>query len=331
MVSLSQIQASNALISSTFPTRLVALFVGGTSGIGEATLKKFAQYSQQPRAYFVGRSQDAADRIVADCKVLNPSGEYIFMKSDVSLIRVVDEVCKEVIAKEKCLNLLFLSQGVLTMDRSETSEHVHLLTALNYYSRLRFITNLLPLIQSPASAAFRRIVTVGGGGKEGPIDAADFPALRVPLPKLRPHLTTLITLGLESVAKIAPEVSFIHDYPGSVITGLYRNMESPPFDASSSVSIEESGERHLYLATSAKFPPKEGERTAVRLGDGVEVALGTTGEMGTGVYSVGEDCESASKEVVELLAGLREQGMVEEVWRHTEGVFKRVSGLDGGQ
>jgi NADP-dependent 3-hydroxy acid dehydrogenase YdfG len=118
MVSISQIQASNALIPSTFPTRLVALFVGGTSGIGEITLKEFAQHSHQPRAYFVGRSHAAAERIVAECKVLNPGGEFIFVKADVSLIRIVDEVCMEIKAKEKALNLLFLTQGVMSIDRS---------------------------------------------------------------------------------------------------------------------------------------------------------------------------------------------------------------------
>jgi NAD(P)-dependent dehydrogenase (short-subunit alcohol dehydrogenase family) len=120
MVSLSQIQASNTFISSTFPTRLVALFVGGTSGIGEITLKKFAQYSHQPRAYFIGRSHAAAERIVAECKTLNPGGEYIFVQADVSLIRVVDTVCDEIRAKEDILNLLFMSQGVMSMDRSGT-------------------------------------------------------------------------------------------------------------------------------------------------------------------------------------------------------------------
>jgi NAD(P)-dependent dehydrogenase (short-subunit alcohol dehydrogenase family) len=119
MVSLSNIQLSNSLISSTLP-RLVAVFVGGTSGIGEITLKKFAKHSHQSRAYFVGRSQDAADRIVAECKALNPQGEYIFIKADVSLIRVVDKVCEEIMAKEKALNILFLSAGVPSMDRSST-------------------------------------------------------------------------------------------------------------------------------------------------------------------------------------------------------------------
>ena len=129
MVSISQVQASNALFSSTFPSRLVALFVGGTSGIGEITLKKFAKYSHQPRAYFVGRSQNAADRIVAECKELNPTGEYTFIKADVSLLRVVDQVCKEIRAQEKSLNILFLSQGVMSMDRSGMSPPPYMLSS----------------------------------------------------------------------------------------------------------------------------------------------------------------------------------------------------------
>lgn len=118
MVSLSAVQSSNSLISSTLPPGLVAVFVGATSGIGEITLKKFASHARQPRAYFIGRSQNAADRILAECKALNPTGEFIFIKADVSLIRVVDEVCKEIKAKEKLLNILFLSAGVPSLDRS---------------------------------------------------------------------------------------------------------------------------------------------------------------------------------------------------------------------
>lgn len=125
MVSLSDVKYSNSLISSTLPPSLVAVFVGATSGIGEITLKKFAEYSRQPRAYFIGRSQDAADRIVAECKALNPEGEYIFMKADVSLIRVVDEVCKDITAKEKTLNMLFLSAGLPSMDRSRMIHLIH--------------------------------------------------------------------------------------------------------------------------------------------------------------------------------------------------------------
>jgi NADP-dependent 3-hydroxy acid dehydrogenase YdfG len=118
MVSLSEIQASNARISSIYPPGLVAVFVGATSGIGEITFKTFAKYSRQPRAHFVGRSQDAADRIIAECKELNPEGEFHFIKADISLIRGVDKVCKEIKEKEKVINILFLSAGVASMDRS---------------------------------------------------------------------------------------------------------------------------------------------------------------------------------------------------------------------
>lgn len=117
MVTLSQVQSSNSLISSTFPPGIVAVFIGATSGIGEATIKQFAKHCRQPRAYFVGRSQDAGDRIAAECKALNAEGDYIFVKADVSLIHVVDEVCEDIKAKEKAINILFLSAGVPSMDR----------------------------------------------------------------------------------------------------------------------------------------------------------------------------------------------------------------------
>ena len=118
MVALSTVTASNARISSALPSNLVALFVGGTSGIGEATLKKFAQHTVSPRVHFIGRSREAADRIVAECKALNPTGQYIFRQADVSLIRNVDKVCEEIKAEEPCINLLFMSCGVPNMDRA---------------------------------------------------------------------------------------------------------------------------------------------------------------------------------------------------------------------
>lgn len=126
MVPLPLVQSSNHLIPSILPPHLIAVFVGATSGIGEATLKQFAKHTVRPRAYFVGRSQDAGDRIAAECKALNPDGEYIFIKADVSLIRVVDEVCEGIKAKEKTINVLFLSAGLPSMDRRGGSPKSHL-------------------------------------------------------------------------------------------------------------------------------------------------------------------------------------------------------------
>ncbi|CAJ2514241.1 Uu.00g023600.m01.CDS01 [Anthostomella pinea] len=227
-------------------------------------------------------------------------------------------------AKEKVVNLLFLSQGVASLDRSETTEHVHLLAALNYYSRIRFITNLLPLIRG--SRTLRRVVSVGGGGHEGPIDASDLPALRVPLPELRGHLTTLVTLGLEAVAASAPEVSFVHDYPGTVRTRITSHLPEEVLKTLVFVPIDEVGDRHLYLATSARYPSATGEGDAVPLGEQVGVALGTDGVAGGGLYSVASDCEGTAQGVRDLLAGLKDRRLVDVVWAHTETEFKRITG-----
>ncbi|KAI1152343.1 NAD(P)-binding protein [Nemania diffusa] len=324
MVFLSSIRSSNSLISSTLPAELVAVFVGATSGIGEATLKKFAKYTPSPRAYFIGRSQEAADRIVAECQALNPAGQYIFRKADVSLIRVVDEVCEEIKAKEQAINILFLSCGVPSMDRSKTVEDVHLLAALNYYARIRFTTNLLPLVRR--APALRRVVTVGGGGHESELDATDFSALRVPLDKLRGHLTSLVTLGLEAVSHSAAGVSFVHNYPGTVRTKLIDYLPEDVLRTLKFIPLDESGERQLYMATSAMFPPADdSDIMGVPLGDGVRVAVGTSGAVGSGMYSVGADCESAPAAVIELLGVMREIGLVHEVLRHTEGEFNRIT------
>ena len=210
------------------------------------------------------------------------------------------------------------------------------MTALGFYSRIRFITNLLPLLQR--ATALRRVITVAGGGNEGPLDSSDFPARRVPLTAIRGHLCTLITLGLESVAKLAPEVSFVHDYPGTVNTSLPGRVEGVLGMLLRAyiyvagywicVPIEECGERHLYLATSARYPPASvgsDGGSGVPLGDGVDLARGTTGQVGNGMYSVGWDGTSASPEVEKLLAGYREKRMVEEVWQHTESEFNRIT------
>lgn len=113
MVALKDVQFSNSKISSTFPTGLVAVFVGATSGIGEFTLLQFAKDVPKAHVYFVGRSQEAADRIKGECQAVNPEGKFEFIKSDVSLIKNVDDVCRIIVSKEKVINLLFQTQGTL--------------------------------------------------------------------------------------------------------------------------------------------------------------------------------------------------------------------------
>ncbi|KAH8648300.1 hypothetical protein BGZ60DRAFT_390609 [Tricladium varicosporioides] len=333
MVALSEVQVSNSHIAIQFPQPLVGIFVGGTGGIGEITLKKFAKYCPQPRAYIIGRSQEASERIIDECKSINPNGQYLFFKEDVSLIKNVDKVCAKIAAAESAINILFLSAGSSDLNHNQTPEGLHLLAALPVYGRFRFIQNLAPLLQN--ATALHRVVTVAGGGKEGRIDTSDFQALRAPFYKFRGHLVSIITLGLEKLEKDMPEVSFVHDFPGAVHTSLIDNTTGflgvllrVMFFLLGwwiCVPIDESGERHLYLATSARFPPAQGTLDAKGVKSETGVCKGSTGDEGSGVYSVGQDCDALSPARMKVLAGMRQKGMVEEIWAHVQGEFDRIS------
>jgi hypothetical protein len=158
----------------------------------------------------------------------------------------------------------------------------------------------------------------------------------------RGHVSSLITLSLEALAKKAPDVAFIHNFPGAVKTNLSRGAKGAAIFILKAVFMvigpmvyryipnQECGERQLYLSTSARYPAGTSGDAAsgVPLAGGVAVVRGTGGESGSGVYSVDWDGESPGPKVEELLAKFRKEGMVEKVWKHTEEEFKRITGLE---
>lgn len=210
--------------------------------------------------------------------------------------------------------------------------------ALAYYARTRFILNLLPRLQQ--ATGLRRVVTVLAGGYEGPIDKDDFQSRRVPLIRMRGHNVSMTDLTLERLAQRAPEVSFVHDYPGAVESGFGRELNGWLIRVAITVfkfvgplfyvPSRESGERHLFFATSAMFSPAEGAGAGagVSVPDGVAAAAGSDGVLGSGVYVVNWTGESAGTKSLETLARLRNEGMGELVWEHTMSEFKRVTGSE---
>lgn len=221
----------------------------------------------------------------------------------------------------------------------ETTEGLHYAIALPVHSRTRFILNLLPLLQN--ATTLRRVVSVFTGTKEGPVNMTDFQGRKVTdLLSHRGHASSLVTLSLESLAAKAPTVSFIHNFPGFVTSGIARGTKGLMMGAFRlistllapllSVPTVEVGDRHVFLATSAKYPAGEsGDMAAgVPLVGGVRVARGITGEVGAGVYSVDAQGESADVRVEELLAQFRKEGLVEEVWKRIVDELVRITGRE---
>lgn len=120
MVTLEQMRSSNSRIGESLPAGMVAVFVGGTSGIGEATMKLFAKHAVEPRIYFVGRSDRAAARIINELPAINPGGQYHFIQADLSLLQNVDDVCHDIKSHESLINLLFLTSGTMVTGKGTT-------------------------------------------------------------------------------------------------------------------------------------------------------------------------------------------------------------------
>ena len=219
-----------------------------------------------------------------------------------------------------------------------TSEGLYYPLALTVHCRARFIVNLLPLLQK--ATTLRRVVSVFAATKEGPIDTTDFHARKGSPMSQRGHASSLVTLSLEALAKKASDVSFVHSYPAPVKSGLTRGTKGAMMFMIKAVikvigplvyvTTVESGERHVFLATSARYPAgtSDDATSGVSLIGEITVARGTDSKVGGGVYSVDSQGESAEPKVEKLLAQFRQEGMVEKVWEHIEDEFKRITGTE---
>ncbi|KAL2822891.1 hypothetical protein BJX63DRAFT_426727 [Aspergillus granulosus] len=340
MVSLNAIRTSNTLLRSNSALKSpTALFVGGTSGIGASTLRQLARHTESPTAYIIGRNETRAKPFLSELRDINARGKFHFIEADVSLVKSVDTACKEILERERGgkLNFLFMTPGGISLGgRNETIEGIDYLFALRYYSRMRFIQNLLPLLEytsttSPSEPS--RVISIYGGGFEFPINTSDLD-LKHSFSVLNAykHSITMTTLAMEHLAKSHPNVSFIHAYPGLVGTNIYSNSFPAPVAAfynyaiwplmwPFSVGVEECGERHLFHLSSARYRAKA-SAGGVELGQGDEVAKGVDGEVGSGAYLLNWQGEVRGS--AKILEQYGNDGTAELVWKHTEELLEQA-------
>ncbi|THW42694.1 hypothetical protein D6D21_05722 [Aureobasidium pullulans] len=329
---------------------LTAVFVGATSGIGEYTIRSLAAHygksTQGLCLFLVGRNRTAASAILSDCRKLCPSGEFHFVQaSDLSLIRDVDVACEEIkkLVDESgaskgavaCIDLLVMSHADFHIGgRRETSEGLDKTMSMLYYSRMRFTTNLLPLMRSSEAA---HVISVFGAGLEqmkdwDENDMSFRNAKRYNMSRARTHVIVMKTLFMEKLAaQNIGKVSFVHVYPGLVITPAFGNQDLPtwframwtvakPFvKYAIAISPKEIGERILYLSSSA-LPPKDFH---ARAGDKpIKLAMSTDGIIGGGAYACKHDAETI--DVQAKYKSLRASNADEKVWEHTLSVFSQI-------
>jgi hypothetical protein len=196
--------------------------------------------------------------------------------------------------------------------RDETVEGLDKKLSLHYYSRLRFVQNLLPLLNAATnseSKAPARLISVFGAGLENSINVNDLSLKsNYSLSACATHGITMTTLSFQHLASQNSKISFIHTQPGAVSgTNLLRGypsfLTSMMHLAGNTVlrpwvmSVKECGERHVWAGLAARFT------------SGHEILIGPKG---------------AKTGNVKVLEKLRQDGVEEKVWDHTMEVFEKI-------
>jgi NAD(P)-dependent dehydrogenase (short-subunit alcohol dehydrogenase family) len=155
----------------------VALFLGGTSGIGQAMARRFAEYMKgESHIIIVGRNQAAARATISSFPSSESKGTYEFIECDATLMKNVGTATESLLARTPKLNFLVLSPGFFTIiaGRDESREGIDKKLALLYYARWKFIYDLMPLLENASkSSEDAKVYSVLGAGTGGSIDLDD--------------------------------------------------------------------------------------------------------------------------------------------------------------
>lgn len=350
MVALSIIKESNAkVLPGALSSGLVAVFIGATSGIGKATLEQFivATRDKSPRVYITGRSTSAAVPLLAELRQSNPSASLEFIEQDVSLIRNVDAAVDQIKQNETKVDLLFVTVGFISFQgrigkfisrKAVSKTHRHVPETIEglepsmttrYYSRARTIQLLLPLLNNSENP---HVTNVLAGGLEAPLLEGDLDLVKpgnFSIAGSAQHSATMLTLMLEKWAAENPNISFVHQFPGTVATPLFKRgssgvigflmrwIVSPIICTFLAASPADAGARSLFHVTNARYTVPTRQGLSVPIPEGLETAK----QSGGGVFLVTDKSESADNEKVLV----EQRKLTEKVWEHTQQIYARVT------
>lgn len=177
------LSASNKLYNPS--TRPVALFFGGTSGIGEAMATQLAnQTNGKAHIILLGRNEESAKRIIDGFPKKTGSGEegskYEFVKVDATSMKAIREVTSRLNNELTKVNYIVVSTGFFSMTgRDPTPEGIDRRLACNFYARFRFIYDLIPLIdKAAANGEDVGVMSVLSAGRGGAVDITDLGLLK---------------------------------------------------------------------------------------------------------------------------------------------------------
>ncbi|KAG8986199.1 hypothetical protein FRB90_004152 [Tulasnella sp. 427] len=260
--SLATVKSSNA--SATWTYKPTAVFVGGTSGIGEATARALA-VATRGRAHIiiVGRSRTRAEAIF-DSFPRTTESQYDFIECDVTDMKKIVEAAKEIQSKafNGRLNYLVLSQGVwLCAEPKQSLNGIDQRLVLTFYSRWKFVEELAPLLDKAGDqgeeARVMAILNPEGGSA---IDISDLGMKKTTGGLALAGAGTGYTNAMiQEYSKLHPNLAFFNIYPGLVDTPNANGAAwwTKPLIAIARrlimITPEESGERMLSALLNPEY------------------------------------------------------------------------------
>ncbi|KAK7055384.1 hypothetical protein R3P38DRAFT_1354823 [Favolaschia claudopus] len=252
MPPLATVQASNAAFSPSYLP--VAIFFGGTSGVGQAMAEALARQTKgHAHIIIIGRSKATAEKVLAGFpKPADQEGgeggdgwKHEFVACDASSMRAVHAVCETLKTRLRRVNFLVMTAGGLAANSisraSETEEGINEHLVMRYFSRYLFTRELLPLLQAAHDLGqHAHIMTIQGAGFGVRIPTSDLGVHEAYKRRYRflqgvmPNIAAIKGLvrgmayndGL--VAHFAaqhPTLTFTHISPGQVLTATSAHVD----------------------------------------------------------------------------------------------------------
>ncbi|KAH8831720.1 NAD-P-binding protein [Flagelloscypha sp. PMI_526] len=224
MPSLEVAKASNAAFSPNYLP--VALFFGGTRGIGAGMARAFARATNgNCHIIILARSRQTADALIATFPKPTALGaKREFIECDGTLMKNVQRATDEILSRVDRINFIAMTLAVMEKVGSEfTEEGLEKKLTTTFYARLKFVFNLLPALEKAAAdGQDATVYHVLGGGKLGrPVDLDNL-GFKKPTSfiKMRSQIPSYGNLVMERLAAEHPSISWLNAYPGFVDTGL---------------------------------------------------------------------------------------------------------------
>ncbi|KAF7365720.1 hypothetical protein MVEN_00445700 [Mycena venus] len=239
MPTLAVAEATNLAFAPSYIP--VAIFAGGTSGVGQAMVEAFArQTNGHAHIILIGRNLTTAAKILARFpKPAEADGwAHEFVACDAMSIASVRAVCAGLRARLIRVNFLVMSaagqKGNSLVECGETHEGLDNHLVMRYFSRYVYTKELLPLLlQAREMGQQAHLMTILGAGMGIPIASDDLglaEARRRSIKFLQGNMISVAAIkgGIRSagyndglVAWFAaqhPNIAFTHISPGQVQT-----------------------------------------------------------------------------------------------------------------